>query len=251
MNKLFKYSIICFCLIFFVIITINFFIKNKTKVVNSNNIQSQDFDWDKVLLNLEKNANIIKKEDLPWNLILVNTSNKLPEDFSVKTVELKNGHFIDERAYQDLQNMMDSAKKEGLKPIVCSSLRDVDYQINLYNETIKSYIDKGFSKEKAEEETQKWVAIPGTSEHHTGLALDIVSLDYQLLDESQENTLEQKWLFENSYKYGFILRYPKDKTNITGISYEPWHYRYVGKEAAKEIFEQNLTLEEYIEQITN
>lgn len=90
---------------------------------------------------------------------------------------------------------------------------------------------------------------PGTSEHHTGLALDIVSQNYQLLDEEQENTPEQQWLMHNSYKYGFILRYPNDKSKITGIHYEPWHYRYVGKEIAKEIYEQGICLEEYLENL--
>ncbi|MBQ1224267.1 MAG: M15 family metallopeptidase, partial [Oscillospiraceae bacterium] len=83
-------------------------------------------------------------------------------------------------------------------------------------------------------------------EHHTGLAVDIVSVGNQRLDGTQENTAEQRWLMENSWKYGFILRYPKGKTHITGIYYEPWHYRYVGKEAAEEIFARNITLEEYI-----
>ena len=90
------------------------------------------------------------------------------------------------------------------------------------------------------------MAKPGTSEHQVGLALDIVSSEYQELDEAQMETEDQKWLMENSWKYGFILRYPMDKSEITGIIFEPWHYRYVGKKAAKEITEQNLTLEEYV-----
>ena len=107
-------------------------------------------------------------------------------------------------------------------------------------------MSEGYSREEAETEAGIWIAPPGTSEHQTGLAADIVSLDYQMLDEEQENTPEQKWLMENSYKYGFILRYPRDKTEITKIGYEPWHYRYVGVEAAKEIFENLLCLEEYL-----
>ena len=99
-------------------------------------------------------------------------------------------------------------------------------------------------------EAGKWVAVPGTSEHQTGLALDIISSSYQVLDRDQENTAEQRWLMENSYKYGFILRYPSDKSEITGINYEPWHYRYVGKEAAKEIYEKGLCLEEYLEYLS-
>ena len=90
------------------------------------------------------------------------------------------------------------------------------------------------------------MAVPGTSEHQLGLALDIVDVANQVLDERQENTEVQKWLMKNSWKYGFILRYPTDKSDITGISYEPWHYRYVGKEAAKEIYEAGICLEEYL-----
>ncbi len=88
--------------------------------------------------------------------------------------------------------------------------------------------------------------MPGYSEHATGLSLDITSEDYQNLDEKQADTAESKWLAENCYKYGFILRYPPEKADITGIIYEPWHYRYVGKEAAKEIKEKGITLEEYL-----
>ena len=92
------------------------------------------------------------------------------------------------------------------------------------------------------------VALPGTSEHGLGLALDLISNQYSELDEKQAETKEAKWLEENCYKYGFILRYPPEKTAETGIIYEPWHYRYVGQEAAKEIMESGVTLEEYLEE---
>ena len=95
--------------------------------------------------------------------------------------------------------------------------------------------------------TRQYVALPGCSEHQTGLALDIVAAGYQILDEEQEDTAEQKWLMENSWKYGFILRYPSEKSDITGIGYEPWHYRYVGREAAREMTELDLCLEEYVD----
>ena len=91
------------------------------------------------------------------------------------------------------------------------------------------------------------VAVPGTSEHQLGLAVDLVDLDNQNLNESQEETAVQKWLLGNSWKYGFILRYPNDKRGLTGIIYEPWHYRYVGKDAAREIYETGVCLEEYLE----
>ncbi len=189
---------------------------------------------------------VLEKQSDDWKLILVNKWNKVPRKYSVNLIELNNGHSIDERAYPDLQDMMDAARAEGLSPILCSSYRTSNQQRTLYERQVQKYLDKGWSQEEAEEEAGKWVAVPGTSEHQTGLAVDIVALSYQLLDRGQEDTAEQKWLMENSYKYGYILRYPTDKSDITGIHYEPWHYRYVGKDVAKEIYESGLCLEEYL-----
>ncbi len=184
--------------------------------------------------------------DNDWNLILVNPWNSLPEDFEVTLTNLKDGHKVDERAYPDLQAMMDDMRAEGLSPYICSSYRTMEKQQSLYKRQINQYLNKGYSEAEAAIEAGRWVAVPGTSEHQTGLALDIVASYHVVLDESQEDTAEQKWLMQNSWKYGFILRYPNGKTDITGIYYEPWHYRYVGKTAAKEIFESGLTLEEYL-----
>jgi len=200
----------------------------------------------------EISENLNKKVDnfeLPWNLILINPWNSLPENFKVERTQLKNGHSIDKRAYPELQEMMDDARKQGLSPLICSSYRTNEKQTTLFQNQIKKQLAKGLSNERAIEEAKKWVAEPGTSEHQVGLAVDIVAISYQILDEKQADTKEQKWLMENSYKYGFILRYPKDKVNVTGIAYEPWHYRYVGKEAAKEIYEKGICLEEYIESL--
>lgn len=182
-----------------------------------------------------------------WNLLLVNPWNELPEGFSVELRELGDGEAVDERAYPDLQAMLDDARAEGLSPIVCSSYRTREKQQELFVRRVGRLTAAGYSEQDAVTEAGKWVAVPGTSEHQTGLALDIISSSYQVLDRDQENTAEQRWLMENSYKYGFILRYPSDKSEITGINYEPWHYRYVGKEAAKEIYEKGLCLEEYLE----
>ena len=95
------------------------------------------------------------------------------------------------------------------------------------------------------------MAVPGTSEHQTGLALDIVDTSYQILDEAQEDTDVQRWLAEHSWEYGFVLRYPLGKSEITGISYEPWHYRYVGRTAAREMTELGLRLEEYVDWLSS
>lgn len=185
-----------------------------------------------------------------WSLVLVNPWNKLPDDFSVMLTELDNGHAVDSRIYNDLQEMLNDARSEGLEPLICSSYRSYELQDRLFRNKVDFYLSEGYASYNAEREAAKWVAFPGTSEHQTGLAVDIVSIHYQLLDENQEDTPEQKWLMENSYKYGFILRYPTDKSHITGINYEPWHYRYVGKEVAKEIYEQGLCLEEYLEAVS-
>ena len=146
---------------------------------------------------------------------------------------------------------MDDMRAEGLSPLICSSYRTNEKQQTLYSNQVNGYLAQGYSQAKAEEEAGKWVAVPGTSEHQTGLAADIVDMSYQILDEKQEDTPVQKWLMENSWKYGFILRYPSDKSDITGIHYEPWHYRYVGKETAKEIYEKGVCLEEYLEELGN
>lgn len=181
-----------------------------------------------------------------WRLKLVNSQNKLPQNFRVHLTELDNGHKVDERIAKDLQDMLEAAAEEDLHLIICSSYRSNEVQQNLYKNKIDQYLAEGYSLQEAEREAGKWVAIPGTSEHQTGLAVDLVALSYQILDENQANTDEQRWLMKNAHQYGFILRYPSDKSRVTGIYYEPWHYRYVGKDAAKEIYEKGICLEEYL-----
>ncbi len=119
-------------------------------------------------------------------------------------------------------------------------------QKKLFRQQTQEYLNQGYSTREAQELAAESVAIPGTSEHQLGLAVDIVDYNHPQLDQTQEDTQVQKWLMENSWRYGFILRYPPEKSDITGIIYEPWHYRYVGKAAAKEIYQQNITLEEYL-----
>ena len=189
-----------------------------------------------------------KEENLPedWNLILVNRTHPIPEDYEVELKNIGSGHKIDARAYDDFRAMIQAAKREGVYIYVTSSYRDLDKQTELYNKKVESYVMQGYSYESAREQAGQVVAVPGTSEHHLGLALDLVSSEYRKLDEKQENTKGFQWLEEHSWEYGFILRYPNGETDITGIIYEPWHFRYVGLEAAKEITEAGLTLEEYV-----
>lgn len=183
---------------------------------------------------------------IPWNLVLVNPDTPLPENYEINVKQLDNGQAVDERCYDALQNMMNDCRRAGLRPVICSSYRTQEKQQMLFDNQVEKWKNQGYSVDEAKMQAGKLVAVPGTSEHQLGLALDIVDISYQLLEEKQENTPTQKWLLENSWKYGFILRYPKDKTDITKISYEPWHYRYVGKKAAKEIFDAKICLEEYL-----
>ena len=183
-----------------------------------------------------------------WRLLLVNARNPLPEGFTVELKTLEDGQAVDRRIWPDLCRMLEAAREAGLSPLICSAYRTNAQQQMLYGNKIKRLELEGYSQEEAQQKAGTVVAVPGTSEHETGLALDIVAESYQVLTEDQENTAEQQWLMENAHRYGFILRYPKGKSEITGICYEPWHYRYVGKEAAKEIYKKGLCLEEYLEQ---
>ena len=134
---------------------------------------------------------------------------------------------------------------------ICSAYRTIEKSAELYQRKVQQYLNAGYSQAKAESEAAKWVAPPGTSEHHTGLAMDIVSSDYWGQYSDLEHDYEKfdsfKWMYEHCAEYGFILRYPKDKQDITGITYEPWHYRYVGVEVATYIMENGLCLEEYLD----
>lgn len=194
-----------------------------------------------------KTADATAGQNDDWKLVLVNTSHALPEGFQVETRELPNGLSIDKRAYDDLMDMIDDGQRQGLSLVVCSAYRSYDKQQELFdNKVARIQQEEGKSREQAYEEAQHTVALPGTSEHNLGLAADIVALSYQKLDEGYLNTPECKWLEENAYKYGFIMRYPEDKKEITKIIFEPWHYRYVGVEAAAGIKEKGQCLEEYL-----
>ena len=196
---------------------------------------------------LPEDSGAVSPDD--WRLLLVNRWNPIPDGYTFELTQLKQGHAVDSRAYPDLQEMMDACRAAGLDPKICSFYRTQDKQQELYENKIQRLMDEGYSYERAVEEAGTVVAVPGTSEHQTGLALDIVSAGYQLLDEAQEDTAEQKWLMEHCWEYGFILRFPEDKTEITGIGYEPWHYRYVGRETAEAIHKSGLCLEEYLQSL--
>ena len=221
-------------------LVMSLFILVNDQVNQSNN---QLIAANKVKTNQNKSANSVVKDEL---LTLVNFENTIPKDWKVDLVQLNNGQSVDRRIYDDLIAMLQAAKSEGLNPLICSSYRTNEKQEQLYQNKVSEYLSQGYSKVEASDKAAFWVARPGTSEHQLGLAVDIVSTKNQRLDRSQENTVEQQWLLQNSWKHGFVLRYPTNKNSITGVGYEPWHYRYVGKEHAKKINELGVCLEEYV-----
>lgn len=177
-----------------------------------------------------------------WNLILINKDNYIPQDYEVKLLKLSNGKKVDERIYPELQRMFDDARATGLELFVAQGYRTADEQKRLLDSKQDAYEREGHSPAEAKKLAEQWVAVPGTSEHQLGIAVDINADTKKCKAEDVYG-----WLSENAHKYGFINRYPSDKTDITGIIYEPWHYRYVGTDAAYEIYEKELCLEEYIE----
>ena len=188
-------------------------------------------------------------------IMLVNPWNYLPEGYEPDLVALKkyanySNMYISATCYDALVQMLSDCEKLCSRAVVVSSYRTHEFQTNNYNRKVQYYLNKGYSRAEAEVLAAKVVAVPGTSEHQLGLAVDIVDVKWPYLENEQADMPAQKWLMANSWKYGFILRYPKDKTNVTGIIYEPWHYRYVGKELAKELYECGLTLEEYLDKLT-
>ena len=195
---------------------------------------------------LDKIQNVEEKE-IPWYLVLVNGKTPMKDGYVPKLKEIKKDYSVDERIADAAEKMLADAKAAGMKIVICSAYRSVERQEQVFNESLEERLDRGMDYWDAFADNRLSVAEPGTSEHALGLALDLISNQYTELDEGQENTKEAKWLKENCHKYGFILRYPPEKTEITGIIYEPWHYRYVGVEDATKIMNLGVTLEEYLE----
>ena len=196
---------------------------------------------------VENSAELLKSDSENWALALVNEGHPLDTSYEpAELTEIESERSVDSRIAEPLQKMLDDAAQEGPSMYVASAYRPYDKQREVFNATMQDWINQGYSPLNSYDETKKSVAVPGTSEHATGLAVDIISSEYEELDDRQGDTDEQKWLMEHCWEYGFILRYPEDKGDVTGIIYEPWHYRYVGETAAKEITEQGITLEEYV-----
>lgn len=181
-------------------------------------------------------------------LTLVNPWHEVPEGYSVEldTVE---GYLVDRRAANALTQMLSDCRAAGFAPIICSAYRTQEYQEMLYRNKIMRLLAEGVPNKDAPALAAKSVALPGTSEHQLGLAVDLISETYTNLDQWQERTEVQQWLMANCYDYGFILRYPNGTSDTTGIIYEPWHYRYVGATTAKAVKNSGLVFEDYLESL--
>ena len=188
-------------------------------------------------------------------IVLVNPWNTVPEDYTPNLVALStsiavDGMYVEESCYDALVAMLEECNR--VCPYVCvvSSYRTQEYQTKLYENKVSRVMAQGYSEREARVLAAKEVALPGTSEHQLGLAVDVVDTRDWSLEAVQAELPAQQWLMENSWRFGFILRYPENKTHVTGIIYEPWHYRYVGKKLAEELFTAGLTLEEYLLSLT-
>lgn len=186
-------------------------------------------------------------DDDRWMLRIANYENVLPTDFTVETGLITpafardQGMSFDARAVGDLNAMLAAANADGVNLLVISCFRTITRQTNLYNAEVQKWLNQGYSDADAKTKAGTIVAVPGTSDHNLGLAVDLNSVE-----ESFENTRQFLWLQEHAAEYGFVMRYPKDKQDITKIIYEPWHYRYVGKEHAVKMNSLNMCLEEYV-----
>ena len=188
-----------------------------------------------------------KKEITDWNLRLANYENILPEDFEVELADIDDEKQFDTRAIKYLTQMINAMWDAGIKNVwVQSSYRSVERQKELYDNSVQKYLKQGKTQEEAEKLTDEYINKPGASDHNLGLAVDFNNVDNKF-----EDLDAFKWLKENAENYGFILRYPKHKEDITKISYESWHWRFVGQEHAKKMNELDMCLEEYIEYLQN
>jgi len=186
---------------------------------------------------------VIQPADISWYKQLFNQYNRVESCFSPPVLQTLQGSHVsvDARIYEPLNQMMASARAAGATIWAQSGYRPYSTQRTLFENRVNRYIGRGYSREQAEQNTARWIAAPGTSEHQSGLAID-----FNCITMAFEHTAAFQWLVENAHRYGFILRYPPGTTHITGVNYEPWHFRYVGVEHASRMQEYGVTLEEYV-----
>lgn len=190
---------------------------------------------------------VFNKDD--WKLLLINKQRTIPEDYEFTLGTIKGTMRCDERIIEPLTQMFAAAKADGVDLVVRSPYRDMKRQEYLFERKIKMFQASGMSYMDAYKTASVMVTVPGASEHQVGLALDITSNSYPVLEKGFADTEGGKWLAEHSWEYGFILRYPLGKEHVTGIQFEPWHFRYVGVDAAEVITKENITLEEFVENL--
>lgn len=208
-------------------------------------------------MHAEKKGSLSTSDSNNWNSILVNREHILSQELGVQLTSTaqnaKSGEKMDCRILNFYQKMETDAEKEGINLYFRSGYRSIKLQKKFYDTAVKNYKVQGLSDKDASAKALEYIQYPGASEHHTGLALDIISVEWQntvgeLVDRF-DTTDAFRWLDKHAAEYGFILRYPKGKEDITGIKYEPWHYRYVGKKIATYLKKTGLTLEEYDKKI--
>ena len=211
-------------------------ISNETNIIDNNNT---------IVEQVTSEESLRKLND--WKLILVNYENKMSEDYIPPLANIDEARQFDSRAIDSLVQMMLDMNAIGINHIWAqSTYRDPKKQKHLIEESIQEYLEQGKTMEEAEALTARSIGEPYKSEHNLGLAVDFNDVNYAF-----ENEKAFTWLMENAENYGFILRYPADKEDITKIKYEPWHWRYVGPEYAKEMNDLGFCLEEYIEYLKN
>ncbi len=183
-------------------------------------------------------------------VLVVNPWNPLPEDYDPQLKESFGGVLVRADCDEALRQMLKDCQAAGHSVVICSAYRSQAFQEQIFQNRVQAYMASGYNYEEAVAEVATFTAVPGTSEHQTGLAVDIMDADYQVLDDHQADMPAQKWLMAHCWEYGFVLRYPQGTTDFTGIIYEPWHYRYVGLALARELQEAGLCLEAYLKSIT-
>jgi len=179
-------------------------------------------------------------------VLLVNRRNPLSADYEIDLVEIESGWMVDRLALEPLKAMLEAMREEGLLPYFSSTYRNYATQQAVWASYVQSYLEAGYDEAQANAMTASYVAVPGTSEHHTGLAMDIVGHDYFYSGHPGSTMAVQAWLAEHCWEYGFILRYTAEKSAITGFAPETWHFRYVGTEVSLDMKDSGLCLEEYL-----
>lgn len=250
-RKLNKRKVLITALIFLALIMLIFKGTRKGKTISTSNdnseVQTNITSTNDLNQNSKNPEEKTKKEIDDWRLTLANFENLLPEDFEVELADIDDTRQFDARAIEYLNKMINDMRKSGISNVwIQSAYRSVARQKELFDNSVNKYLKEGKTQEEAEKLTEEYINKPGSSDHNLGLAVDFNNVDNKF-----EDLKAFKWLQENAENYGFILRYPKDKEEITQISYESWHWRFVGEEHAKKMNKLHMCLEEYVEYLKN